>query len=251
MPVRSVLFVLALVALVCGALPGRVRAQETITSDRPGIGSGSGVVAPGVAQVETGFGLGGGSGATDLSLGQLLVRFGVGGIELELFGNSLVVQLDDDTVGDEDRGFQAVGLGTKVPVVRSDRLSLSLQGTALTPTGSAEFGSDDWLLGVNALADVALSARAVLNANLGVVSGSGVDAVWSANLTPSWSLGGGVGIYAGWAGTFSSQGDTSFLEGGLAFLASRDVQLDLNGGWSVDTDAWFVGGGLAVRWGGS
>lgn len=64
--------------------------------------------------------------------------------------------------------------------------------------------------------------------------------------TPAVSLGLGWGVYAGWAGFFSDTGDTHFGEGGVTYLASDHLQLDVNGGWNVDTDDWFLGAGFAV-----
>ena len=69
-------------------------------------------------------------------------------------------------------------------------------------------------------------------------------------MTPGLALQGGVGLYAGWAGEFTDSGATHFAEAGLTYLASMDAQLDVNGGWDVDSRDWFVGAGIAVRWGG-
>lgn len=231
------------------ALPAAVSAQATITSDRPGIGSGSGIVAPGVVQVEAGVALGGGPSSTNLSVGQAFVRVGVSAVELEFFGNSYVVGLEDEAAGADRDGLQAAGLGTKVPVVRSDAVSLSLQGLALVPSGSASQRSGDWVFGLNALADFPLSDRMAVNGNVGVLAGEGGKPAWSANVTPSWAFGGSVSGYAGWAGTFTSDDEVNFAEAGLAFLANRNLQLDLNGGRSFGDDVWFVGVGAAIRWG--
>lgn len=247
---RPLLLAAALSASLAGvglAVPTDVGAQETITSDRPGIGSGSGVVAPGVFQVESGLGLGGGGASTSLSVGQALVRFGIWGSELEFFGNSYV--LDVDGSGGDDEGLQAAGLGAKVPVLRADAVSLSVQGLAVLPSGSLSQRSDRWVFGLNALADFPVSERVAVNSNVGVLAGEGGKPLWSANVTPSYAFDGGVSGYAGWAGTFASGDDVNFAEAGLAFLAHRNLQFDLNGGWSPDTDVWFLGGGVAIRWG--
>lgn len=68
-------------------------------------------------------------------------------------------------------------------------------------------------------------------------------------VTPGSSLSDVVGAYAGWSGSFADAGDVNFGEGGLTFLASDDVQLDVNGGWALDADDWFFGAGVAIRWG--
>ena len=56
-------------------------------------------------------------------------------------------------------------------------------------------------------------------------------------------------MFAGWAGSFSSDGDAHFAEGGLTYLPTPDIQLDLNGGRDVERGDWFLGVGLATRWG--
>lgn len=228
-------------------LSAAASAQETITSDRPGIGSGSGVVAPGVFQVETGVALGGGPSSTDLSLGQALVRVGFSAFELEFFGNSYVTGLDDETGVPDRDGLQAPGLGAKVPVLRTRAASLSVQGLAFVPSGSGAQSSDDWAFGLNALADFPVSDRVAVNGNVGVLAATGGKPAWSASVTPAYAFGGGVSGYAGWAGSFATEGDVNFAEAGLAFLANPNLQLDVNGGRSFSSGLWFVGVGAAFR----
>ena len=225
-------------------------AQTQIASDRPGIGSGSAVVSAGVVQLETGVSYSGGGNASAYNLGEALVRVGVSGVELELFGNSFVVLRSDTSPGLDDEGLQDAGLGVKLPLVRAvgGRADVSLQGTLTVPTGSEAFSGDEWVPAASLLTDVALSERAALSVNAGFQFGPGaLDDVFSLVLTPGFSVEGGFGVYAGWAGAFSDSGDTSFAEAGVTYLATPNMQLDLNGGWSLDEDDWFFGAGLAVR----
>lgn len=241
-------FALALFA-VASAPPTAARAQETIASDRPGIGSGSFALSSGL-QVETGLQLSSSEAADAYSVGQALVRIGTPALELELFANSFVIQRGKTVPEADTEGFQDVGVGVKVPVLRGGQgPALSLQGIVTAPSGAAGFTADAWVSAVNALADIPLGGRAGIGVNLGWQGGDGVTDATSVIATPALSLGGGFGVFAGWAGSFSSDGDAHFAEGGLTYLPTPDIQLDLNGGRDVERGDWFLGVGLATRWG--
>lgn len=241
------------VALAVGlAVTATASASAQITSDRPGIGSGSAVLESGIVQLETGLSMAGGGTVDQYSIGQVLVRIGFTALELELFGNSLVVQRAEGSPTLDTEGLQDLGLGVKLPLVRNagERVSVSVQGVASAPTGADSFTADEWLGALNALTDIAVVDRVGIAVNVGIAQGAaGSDDVISAIITPGVSLDGGVGLYGGWAGFFADSGDTHFAEGGITFLPNADVQLDLNGGWAPDGDSWFFGGGVAVRWG--
>jgi hypothetical protein len=237
---------LLLVPGLAGA-PAPAAGQETIASDRPGIGSASVVVAPGVAQAEFGAAVVGAGGSEALALGQLFVRYGLAGVEAELLVNSYRVGLDDAA-----DGFEDVAVGAKVPIARGvgGRADLSLQGLVTLPTGAAGVGGDAVAPTVVALADIGLAAGSALSVNVAGTRGSGaVPDQILATVTPSLALSDRSSGYAGWAATFSEGADVHWLEGGVAFFASPDVQLDVNGAASLDTDQWFVGVGMAVRTG--
>jgi hypothetical protein len=226
-------------------------AQETIASDRPGIGSGAFVLGAGTLQLETGLAYGSTSSVDAYSFGQALVRIGVPGVELEILANSFVVTRSDlPSSAVDDEGFEDLGVGIKAPLARAvgGWADLSVQGILTAPTGSDGFTSDEWVPALVLLADLGLSDRLGVGVNVGYQAGPGVlSEVTSVIVTPSVSLGGGVGAYAGWAGAFTSGTDTHFAEAGFVYLANVDIQLDLNAGWDVDLDDWFLGAGLALR----
>lgn len=244
---------LCLLTLLALGGPPRIAAQETIASDRPGIGSGAFVLGPGTIQLETGVDYSSSASARAYSFGQALVRVGAPGFEVEIFANSYVVTRSDLPSGAlDDEGFQDVGVGFKLPIARDvgGRLNLSLQGVLTAPSGSEAFTGDEWIPAFNALADVALGDRSGLSVNFGYQTGPGtLEGVTTVIVTPGISLEGGVGLYAGWAGLFAGGSATHVAEAGLSYLASADVQLDVNGGWDVERENWFLGAGVAVRWG--
>jgi hypothetical protein len=238
--------------LGCGLLTAMpVTAQETIASDRPGIGSGSAVIDAGVLQAEFGAAYLGGAGPDAVALGQLFVRYGLGRLELEFLGSSWVDVRSPADGADMD-GFEDAAVGAKVRLGQGigGRMDLSLQGLLTLPTGSDGVGSEEWLPALVALADVGLGESTAVSLNLGARKGSGaVPDQLAASVTPALSLSDRLSGYAGWAGTFDDSDSVHWLEAGLAFLATPDVQLDINGATSPDTDQWFVGLGMAVRTG--
>ena len=238
--------------IACSSLLVAAPVAAQITSDRPGIGSGSAVLESGVIQLETGLSIAGGASTDQISIGQVLVRVGFSALELEVFGNSFAIQRSDVAPGLDAEGLQDAGLGVKLPQLRgaSDRLDVSIQGILSAPTGATAFTADEWLGALNALADLSLADRLGVGVNLGIAQGAaGADDVVSVIVTPGVSLDGGFGLYGGWAGFLTDAGDTHFAEAGITFLPNPDLQLDLNGGWTPDGDDWFLGGGVALRWG--
>ena len=237
-------------ALTAGV--GEASGQSSITSDRPGIGSGSAIVEPGVIQLESGASYAGAEGTHAYSIGEVFLRYGVGGLELELLLNSFTAVRSEDPNGFRTEGLQDAGLGVKLPLFRSPdgRANVSLQGLLAVPTGVDAFTDDEWVPAVNALADLSISERVALALNVGYRAGPGtLENGVSVSVTPGVALSGGFGLYGGWAGSFSGGEATHFGESGLTYLLNEGVQLDLNSGWSVDTADWFFGGGVAVRWG--
>lgn len=232
--------------------PAPLFGQPTISSDRPGLGSGSVVVAPGMLQFE----LGGeyadeGEDADRIALGQALVRYGVvDGFELQgLLGSFTVLRAGDVAA----EGIQDIGMGAKVRLpAPGDAWSWSLLGSVLLPTGGSLFTADAVVPSVTLLADFAVADGVGLAINVGS-SGFASKAGDQVSLivTPSVSLPGDrpLAIFAGYAGYFASgDADLHFAEAGLTWLRGPDLQLDLNAGVEVDTGVYFVGIGVARRW---
>ncbi len=248
---RNLLACLGILCLVPTQTGFELAAQETIASDRPGIGSGSFVLGPGTLQMETGGEYAEAGDASQYSLGQLLFRFGAfEGLELHAQLNSLVLARSEE----EDReGLQDSGLGAKLRVLQAGPLgsSLSLLGSVSFPSGADFLTSDEAVPFFTLLADVPLSPGVGLAVNLGI-AGLLADAedVTSLIVTPAVSLPGdsGIGVFAAYAGFFADSGRRHLVEGGVTWVPGADLQLDVNGGVDTESGDFFLGLGLATRW---
>lgn len=234
------------VLAVLAAVPAS--AQETIASDRPGIGSGAFVLEGGRVQLEAGLELARAADADLYNLGQLLVRLGIPGpVELQLLGSSFTLVRGGDV---ETEGLQDLGVGAKLRLLDGEGpLSVSALAVLTFPTGDDAFTSDETVPSLTLLADLGVSETATLSANVGYSAGVGaVEEELSVILTPGVSVGESAGLYGGYAGFFGGSDDLHFAEGGVTWLPGPDLQLDLNGGVEMDSGDYFLGAGVAVRW---
>ncbi len=225
--------------------------SSTISSDRPGLGDGAYVLAPGVWQAELGLGIDGDGGGRSYSIGQGVLRFGLSGFEARLYPNSYVMLRGQ---GPSDSGFQDVGVGLKVPLSASDGgIRASVVAGVTLPTGSDLLTADEATGFSTLVLEGALSDQVGLAVNLGYAfsfddAGAGPITLI---VTPGFPISGVEGLsgYVGYAGfVFPEEWAAEHvLEAGLAYLANADMQLDLNGGWNPDSDTWFFGAGVAIR----
>jgi len=248
---RQAFTVAPLLILLILAEPPQARGQEVIAADRPGLGSGSAVVDPGILQLEAGAQWAQ-QGEEDLySLGQVLLRIGLSErLEIQGFGNSLVIRRDVEDTGE---GFEDVALGAKLNLLTRGPgdATVSILGQVNLPTGSQEFGSDESVPAATLLTDLSLSETLGLGANLGLSGfASDVEEQLFVSLTPSLSFPDhpSLGLYGGYAGFFADSGDMHYAEAGITWLGSDNQQLDLNGGVNLESGDLFLGAGLATRW---
>ncbi len=232
------------------SVAAQTQAQESISSDRPGIGSGSTVLQKHILQFEGGLAFAASDAADQFNLGQLLARYGFGAFEVQALINSFVVQ---DAAGADNEGFQDFGVGVKIPLLRDEStpLRLSLLATVSFPTGADFLTSDETIPTFTLLADYPLSGNFTLSSNAAYSAGIGnSNDVFLFTFTPGFSLPGSDNwsAYFGYAGFFSAGPDQNFLEGGFAWVVHKNLQLDLNSGVVLDSGDYFVGIGLAARW---
>jgi hypothetical protein len=183
------------------------------------------------------------------SVGQLLLRLGAfQGLEFQAQLNSLILTHGG---GPEREGFQNMGLGAKLHLLQSGPAgsSLSLLGSVSLPTGADFLTSDEAVPSFTLVADVPLSPGLGLAVNLGTDGLlADVEDVTRVIVTPAVSLPGdsGIGLFSGYAGSFADSGDRHLIEGGVTWLASADLQLDVNGVVDTESGDFFLG--LATRW---
>ena len=250
--IRSLRCLLPIVT-VLAALPATLIAQDrepapSILSDRPGLGDGAHVLAPGVWQVE----LGGqylGGGDDRFSLGQGLLRGGLGPFELRVYGNSLVIEQNP---GSSEFGFEDLGVGIKVPMGEPGGWKWAALGLVTLPTGDDDYSAREVTGGGSVLGETSLSGSVSLALNAGYFFpfNDVGDGSFAVILTPAFAIP-GAPEWSGYAGVASYLGhgdDSNFTEAGLAYARDADTQFDLN--WGIDTDSreWFLGVGWARRW---
>lgn len=241
--VPALLAVLLLLGPVALAAQERGPA-ETIRSDRPGLGDGAWVLPHGVRQVELGATFQD-AGSDGFVSGAALVRWGLPPVELRIFLPALVVSRSEDDLALDD-----LGIGVKLPLVERDGWSWAVTSALTLPTSTAESASNDVVGSAAAVAETALTGTLGLAINAGYAFpfDGPDDGTLSVLVTPGIDLGGGKGAYAGYAAFLRPGDDAHYLEAGFTSLADADTQLDLNLGYDVSTDAWFLGVGLARRW---
>ena len=230
-------------ALLPIALVSTASAQDAISADRPGFATGPGTVARGVTQAELGFEWAPETDAVTLPFA--LLRYGIGeATEVRLAWSGVVTG-----TGETDT------LGGGVEIKHTLR-----EGEGASPTLGV-------LVGVNVPGD-----GGPLNPNAGFLWSSSLGDAWSVFGTAtlgapsadgerrlvgtnavgvSRALGSKAGFFVEHFVSVTEGGDeeTQLIDGGLTYLVTDDLQIDVNGGVSVggaDADG-FVGAGLAYR----
>jgi hypothetical protein len=235
--------------LTIGVTVAAAEAQQPISADRPGIGAGSYVLDAGAVQLEAGAVFASTGPFDSYSLGQTVLRFGLPGLEVQALLNSLVVQRGPGgTEGIEDLG---VGVKTRLLEQPDGGLAVSVLAAITAPTGAASVSNDEWVPSATLLADLSITDRWGVSANLGYQVGLGsIEDVFSIILTPGVSLPGrdDIGVYFGYAGFFAGGDSEHWLEAGITLLASRTLQFDVNGGIETGANDYFLGFGIATRW---
>jgi hypothetical protein len=227
-------------------IPFTSTAQDFVP-DRPGIGNGSFITPTGILGVETGASLTGGNDVTQTDLGQILMRYGVTGkLELRALLNSYsIVSFNDEN----ESGFQDIGLGLKWNLISGGQARLSALAEVSLPTGSEFFTADQTIPLFGLITDISLGTYSGVSVNLNYTpSVSDVERSWLLTVTPGFSIpsNSAVSVYAGYAGRFNEiSPDLSFLEAGLAFTNENGVQFDLNSGYELEFETYFIGAGVA------
>lgn len=251
-----------LLAAACVTAPGGPRAP--LVTDRPDFTESALTVPVGSMQVEAGATYTDEAGVDGVTVGEVLVRASLGsGRELRIGLPSHMTESGPvPPAGSfENKGFSDVSLGAKLALFapgggasRFVPTVAAIVGTTL-PTGAGGFDAEDPEPEAKLLLAWTVSDRVALSSNVNWSRVSGADAY--DELAASLSLGLGladvVGSYVevfGFAPDHDAAPRPTYLNGGLTWLLSPDVQLDARVGVGVADapDSRFVGIGLSRRW---
>jgi len=230
--------------------------ESPIVTDRPGFLFSSLVVSHRVFQTELGLPAVTLIESDDVEIRSTsvvgLVRYGVSeNFELRLGGPIYTETRTDSGYGDLE-------VGAKWHLVdnQDGRPSFALIPSVILPTGEDGFTADDPVYQLNAMAEWTLESGWGISALGGYLNGPSGDDRYNQEIlafgagrslpSPAWSAYGEVAYV-----TTDAQGasDASFAGGGLKYLVSDDVQLDVSfdRGLTGDSPDWLFGLGLAAR----
>ena len=239
--------------------------DDPIVSDRPHFTPASSVVGYGVGQVELGYTYsfndeGPGSSKTH-SYPETLLRYGAfhDWFELRLGWN----MLDTDINGADRSGAEDLLVGYKIGLTsqRGSRPEMALIRRLRIPTGSDFLSKDEVLSGGG------LTYRWQLNDTFSFAGSTQQDrdidpadderfTLYSQSLLVGYKLSERMAGYTEYFGLFPHSASTvrpeHFLNGGLKYLISKDLQFDARYGVNLDDDGvntenYFAGMGLSLR----
>ncbi len=271
---KAVLLALFAIAILTQPLSGQTREElpaslfswdgereemgqlPSITTDRPDFTEASSTVGLGVAQLEMGYTFIRSAGTSTHSWGEPLLRAGVLANWLELRAAVFpVTEVSQQT----DSGLEDLYLGTKLWLTQQKGWlpEVSVVPQMTVPTGASAFTANRVLPGVNLLYgwDVTddLSIGASTQYNRSVDEFRSAYDEWAQSVTFGRSFTDKVGSYAEWFAFFpsgnSSVSTEHFLDAGITYLWSENVQFDVRMGKGLtgSSDDYFAGLGLSIR----
>lgn len=228
------------------------RGQSPIAADRPGLGTESATVLQGRVQAELGYSFAEEEGTRLHNFGELLLRYGVtSGFELRGGVGSYGLVVDPPML---EGGYKGANVGTKIRLYDGSLTTLSGVATLSLPTETRGFDTDD----NRARQTLVLALDAALGTSLSLLLNAGSSFYYTGEDTAAEGLltstlgidlDDNMGAYVGYGGFYNTGANRNFVEGGLTYLATPNVQLDLNSGLQVDEVGrdFFAGLGLAFR----
>lgn len=238
----------ALVLACCFSLSGHARdPAPALASDRPGLGDGAWVMAPGALQLEVGGRLRE-FGGTRGGEGTALLRRGLAGAELRLYLPSpLTSQGDDDPSGLQ---WSDLGVGVKLPVGSANGWDWSVVAAGTLPTGSASLTADAVTGFATLVGETRLTDSVAFAVNAGAAASAATSDANTLSLIPTftWSVSDAVALYGGYAGFYRPGSDEHWVEAGFATAVNRNLQWDLNSAYDTESGDWFFGIGFSRRW---
>ncbi len=261
---------LLLAASLSTGLPGIAGAQdfsgldEPLITDRPDFTESTDTVPRGHFQLEGGFTATRVDDEDGRSLGELLLRIGLSDrLEARIGAGS---HSWVDGPGGEVSGFEDPALGVKIRLSPETEMlpplrpSMALLLGVSIPAGDDELTSDEWIPEAKLALAWTLTERFGLATNLNAAyppgaGGDGDDRFLQlfGSLSGAYSFTDRIGGYLEYYGYVEEEENgpgTHYLNTGITYLISNDLQIDLRYGRGLndpDPDD-FVGIGAAVRW---
>lgn len=256
-------------AVICLLAAAPVAAQdfsgiaEPLVGDRPDFTESTSTIPRGHVQVEGGVTFSRVDDEEAQSLGEVLVRIGLGERVEARIGAGSYVRIDTGVPGaGRITGFEDPSLGMKVRLTPDDpdllppgRPTMALLLATSIPAGDEELTDDEWVPDAKLALSWSLTDRWSLSSNLNYaypVDGDDRFHQFSASLSGGVSLTGRLGAFVEYFGfTEETDGgpDTHYLDGGVTFGISNDLQLDARIGFGLNDPSpeWFAGVGAIVR----
>lgn len=241
----------------CASVSG---GREPLVTDRPDFTESAQTIQPRSVQVEAGQTFTQEGDVKSLSVGEVLVRTGISKrVELRVSANSWLVE----RVGNvRNQGLEDGSLGVKIGILDAPdkpgpRPAVSLIAATSVPSGSANQRSSMLLPEAKLIGAWDLSERLAFSSNLNWASGDNDGQrfnEYSGTGSFGYSVTDRVGAYAEYFAFTTRLGGSwnrrQYVNGGLTFLFSPDLQLDARAGLGPHAGAhdFFAGIGISRRW---
>lgn len=244
------------ILLIASLLLPSLSHAEHIVTDRPDFTESSKVVESSKIQIETGYTFSESENTQEHTLGELLIRISVlPGLEARLGLNSHAFSKEDSI---ERSGLQDSSIGIKAMVIPEQQAWIPqtaiIAGTTL-PTGGNPYRESNLQPGVKVCFGWELSENWALSSNLNYDRSSEAGIAFN-QFSQSLSLGWGfMEQWGAYLEAFSFQPDllgktdTTYINTGLTYLVSDDVQLDVRAGSGLNgiNKDYFIGFGVSNR----
>lgn len=241
--------------------------SEEIITDRPDQTESASTIAPGFVQIETGAAFisddEDGLETETFEFPSTLLRIGlVDRVELRIAWDGLQrFEGSQDGVDFKDTGSGDTALGIKIGLTDNPAkgLETALLIEGRLPTGDEAFTSDRPDPSLRYIIAHELSESIGIGYNVGVVwetegGAQGTETLASAFYTVATGFGltNRLGTFVelfGAVGLDTGAQDTHAFDGGFTYLVTHNVQLDIAGGFGLNSAAedWFVGIGVSAR----
>ncbi|HEX4963406.1 MAG TPA: transporter, partial [Thermoanaerobaculia bacterium] len=238
--------------------------EEPVNPDRPDFTNGPSLVAPGHFQLETGYTYSRSGPERTSALGEILVRYAFDDRWEARLGLNSYDWIDTGVPGERRvSGFEDPFAEVKIRFNDADAkhrapgvpaMGLLVQTTV--PAGSRALTSDVWQPRATFALHWDLPADWSLESNLGysyAADGSQRFDQFFASASAGFQLNEKVGGFLEGYGFTKESADgstTHYLDAGLTYLVSKDLQLDVRVGKGLESPHpnWFTGFGAGIRW---